>query len=90
MKSRLAELHPVRPHAARHRLLQLGDGGSDRPGQPDGVGAGLLLDAQDDGRATIHTGIATANRAPKSTRHLAQQDGLALTEAHRCIAQILQ
>ena len=50
-EGRLPELHVGDAHAFRHHLLQLRQHGLDLARDRDGIGVGLLLHGEDDGRA---------------------------------------
>ena len=75
---RLAELHAVRHHAARHAGLQLGQRRLDRARQADGVCAGLLGDGENHRGLPVHARLAALEaRAVFDPRDLAQRDRVA-------------
>ena len=85
-EGRLPELDVGRRHAGRQRLLNLAERGLDLAGQRDGVGARLLLDADDDGRLALVAGVAALDAGRElDGRDLLQQDRLAVAvERRRC------
>ena len=76
-EGRLPELDVGRRHAGRQRLLDFAQRRFDPAGQRDGVGARLLLDADDDGGLALIAGVAALDAGRElDGRDLLEQDRL--------------
>ena len=87
----LAEGDARRLHAAGQRVLQVRQCGLDAARETDGVGRGLLLDAQDHGALPFKARVAAPGGSGEGrVRHLAQQHALAVFGGEGQVLQVFE